>query len=153
MSWVSDSLSDMYSSQLKKSKWLFDAFGAKNAYTDFIDSEIEKSDLRGAEATSFISGLPIVGGLVKGVEGIQQLEDLYKNTGKTTAYPGSSGPGAQGIAQAGVGIARKIEDGLNDLGEYYAGDPNLNDPVNVNGRMTYPPVQHGTSRISKYGGF
>lgn len=152
MSWVSDGASWLYKTGMENipAKRVFDAFGAKNAYTDFIDSEIQKSDLRGAEIASFARGLPIIGGIVGGVEGVQQLEDLYNNTGKIPAYPGSSGPGAQGLAQAGVGVARKIEEGLNDLGEYYAGDRNLND---VFDNVGTPIIKEGTGKISKYGGF
>lgn len=150
LSWISDSLSDMYSSNLKKTTWLFDAFGAKNAYTDFVESEIAKADLRGAEAETFMKGLPIIGGVVNGIDGIQELEDLYNNTGKVPAYPASNSPGAQGLASAATGITRKIEDGLHDLGEYYAGDRDLN---NVFENQGHPVVKHGTGLISKYGGF
>lgn len=150
MSWVSDSLSDMYTGTLRKLKAPYDLFGAKNFYTDFIDSELEKSDLRAAEATTFLRGLPIIGNAIGGVEGVQQLEDLYNNTGKTPAYPASTGVGAQGLASAATGITRKIEDGLHDLGEYYAGDRDLN---NVFENTGHAVVKHGTGRISKYGGF
>lgn len=153
MSWVSDYFEEQYARTMNKLKAPYELFGAKNGYTDFIDDEVSKAGLRGAEITSFMRGLPIIGNMIGGVEGVQQLEDLYKNSGKVPAYPGSSGPGAQGLAHAGVGVARKIEEGLNDLGAYYSGDVNINDPVNVNGKMTYPTVHRGTSKISKYGGF
>lgn len=150
MSWVSDYFEEQYSRTMNKLKAPYALFGAKNGYTDFIDDEVSKAGLRGAEITSFLRGLPIVGNMIGGIEGVQQLEDLYNNTGKVPAYPGSSGVGAQGLAQAGVGIARKIEEGLNDLGEYYSGDRNLNDVFDNNGT---PIIKHGTGRISKFGGF
>lgn len=152
MSWLSDGASWMYKNGMKNipAYRMFDTFGAKNAYTDFVDSEIAKADLRGAELESFVSGFPIVGNIIKGVEGVNQLEDLYNNTGKIPEYPGTSGVGAQGLASAATGITRKIEEGSHDLGEYYSGDRDLNDVFENTGHAV---VKHGTGRISKYGGF
>lgn len=150
MSWVSDYFEEQYSRTMNKLKAPYELFGAKNAYTDFIDDEVSKADLRGAEITSFLRGLPIVGNMIGGIEGVNQLEDLYNRTHKVPEYPGSTGVGAQGLASAATGISRKIEDGLHDLGEYYSGDRDLNDVFENQG---YPVVKQGTSRISKYGGF
>lgn len=152
MSWLSDGASWLYKNGMKNipAYRMFDTFGAKNAYTDFVESEMAKSDLRGAEIETFVRGLPYIGGIVGGVEGVQQLEDLYDNTGKIPAYPGSTGVGAQGLASAAAGITRKIEEGSHDLGEYYSGDRDLN---NVFENQGHPVVKHGTGLISKYGGF
>lgn len=131
------------------------AAGMNNAISDFYEREfVDKADLRGAEAVSFASGLPIVGGIVRGVEGVNQLEDLYNNTGKVPEYPGSSGPSAQGLASAATGISRKIEEGSHDLGEYYSGDTTLDQFPNVNGKHIFSDIKEAPpKRISKYGGF
>lgn len=154
MSWLSDGASWLYKKAMDNTPayLVHKAFGAKNAYTDFVESEMAKSDLRGAELESFVSGLPIVGNVIKGVEGVNQLEDLYNNTGKIPEYPGVSGVGAQGLASAATGIARKIEEGSNDLGEYYSGDRDLNNVFENQGTVE---IKQGTGdyRISKYGGF
>lgn len=91
---------------------------------DFYDREIsKKSDLRGAETESFLSGLPFVGDFLRGVEGVSRLEDLYNNTGKLPAYPAGGGVGAGAIGHSVGQIAQKIADGKSDLYEYYAGSP------------------------------
>lgn len=145
MSWMSSFLGDAYKKGLEYTPiyGVHKAFGAKNAYTDFMESEMAKSELRGAEATTFLKGLPYVGGVVSGIDGINELEDLYNNTGKVPAYPGASSPGAQGLASAATGIARKIEDGVNDLGTYYSGDVNLNSQFE-----NQAPVKHGDNYTS-----
>lgn len=99
------------------------AITGTNQISDFYQKQfVDKSALRGAEIETFLSGLPGVGGVVKGLDGIQQLEDLYDRTGKIPAYPGLQTPGASGIGKSLGGVARKIEDGVHDLADYYAGE-------------------------------
>lgn len=98
---------------------------------DFMQNEIvNKADLRGAELETFLKGLPIVGGVINGFEGINQLEDLYRRTGKVPAYPGANSPGAAGIGSSLSQLTRKIEDGSNSLHEFYSGEPEV-DPSNI----------------------
>lgn len=86
------------------------------------DEVVNKKDLRGAQTETFLSGLPIIGGVIRGLEGANSLEDLYKRTGKVPAYPGTSPVGAGGLGSAVGQLARKIEDGTNDLAQFYAGE-------------------------------
>lgn len=133
MSWLSDRYADFVSTVGKAGKavsnyspagLIANAIGhGENDVSKFFQNEfIDKKDLRGAEIETMMSGLPIVGGIVRGVDGINQLEDLYNRTGKVPAYPGASGVGGAGIG-SGIGkLARKIENGTNDLSEYYSGE-------------------------------
>lgn len=132
MSWLSDRYSDFVSTVGKAGKavanyspagLINNAIRGTNEVSDFFENEfVNKSDLRGAEIESFMSGLPIVGGIVRGVDGINQLEDLYARTGKVPQYPGASGVGGAGIGSALGSLNRKIERGVHDLAEYYAGE-------------------------------
>lgn len=76
---------------------------------------------------SIFSGVPIVGPLVKGIEGAKQLEDLYKNTGKVPAYPAISGVGGAGIGYTAANVAgmaaNRIASGFHDLYQFYTGEP------------------------------
>lgn len=110
---------------------------------DFIDREVvDKSDLRGAEVETFLRGFPIVGGIINGAEGINQLEDLYRNTGKVPAYPGASSPGAAGLGSSLSQLTRKIEDGSNSLHEFYTGEPELS-PWDKSAQVKYAPDLRG----------
>lgn len=81
---------------------------------------VDKSDLRGAQLLEGLSNVPVVGNLIRGVQGVNRLEDLYNNTGRTAYYAGSgvSGAGALGNAVRDIG---KIAEGSHDLYEYYTG--------------------------------
>lgn len=133
MSWISDALGytvDAFGKAMKSTVGDFSIAGnlskaitGSNQISDFYQNEfINKSSLRGAQFETFLSGLPGVGGIVKGIDGIQQLDDLYNNTGKVPAYPGAQTTGASGIGKALGGVVRKIEDGVHDLADYYAGE-------------------------------
>lgn len=95
--------------------------------TMFTDhrSDSEKQ-LQEARVKSFLSGFPLIGPFIQGVERAQQLEDLYDSTGKTPAYPATSGVGYGGIGHS-VGSALtsglKVMDGINDLYHFYSGSP------------------------------
>lgn len=89
----------------------------------YRDEVSNKSDLRGAETETFLSGLPYVGDMLRGIEGVNQLEDLYAKTGKLPAYPASQGLGAGAVGHSIGQIAQKVADGKNDLYEYYSGSP------------------------------
>lgn len=119
MSWYADRVSDWYSGILNGAQFL--APDAKYI-DDFIDSERSKAGLRGAEITSFIGGLPLVGDIVKGIDGINRLEDLYDNTGKVPEYPAVQNTGTSSLGKGTGGITRKIENGTHDLFHFYSGD-------------------------------
>lgn len=92
--------------------------------SDWFQNEIKnKSDLRGAQLETFISGLPYAGDFLRGIEGVNRLEDLYNNTGKVPEYPSLSGVGAGAAGHAISQGISKIMDGKNDLYEYYSGTP------------------------------
>lgn len=133
LSWLSDRYSDFVDVVGKAGKaaanyspagLIANAFsGGQNDVANFFQSEfVDKKDLRGAELLSFMSGIPIVGGINRGIDGINQLEDLYNSTGKVPQYPAASGVGAGGLGQSVGKLARKIENGTNDLSEYYSGE-------------------------------
>lgn len=93
---------------------------------DFVDLYNEgRADLQAAQWKSAIGGLPIIGPLVKGIEGWQQLEDLYNTTGKVPAYPAMDGR-ASGIGYTASNLAfsagNKIFDGAHDLYQFYTGE-------------------------------
>lgn len=94
---------------------------ARNDVSKFFEDEQKKNSLRGAEIVSVLSGVPIVGDFVRGIQGVAQMEDLYDNTGKTSQYGTTSGGSASGLGTGTHRVAGKIEDGTHDLFEHYAG--------------------------------
>lgn len=126
MSWLTSTLGDIYDWGVKNNLVSLagrglEAVGVHNDVADWVRAESSKKDLRGTEIATGLNGLPIIGDVTRGIEGINQLEDLYNRTGKTVAYS-SQTSGASGLGHALAGITRKIEDGSHDLGEYYAGE-------------------------------
>lgn len=100
---------------------------AENDVSKFFENEVvNKADLRGAELVTGLSGLPIAGDLIRGINGVEQLEDLYNKTGKVPAYPGGSSNGASGVTEGlndlAKGFSRKIENGTNSLHTFYSGE-------------------------------
>ena len=69
--------------------------------------------------------MPIIGNFVRGVEQARQVEDLYNSTGKVSAYPGlTGGYGGLGSAVGGAALSGvKIATGVNDLYQFYSGEP------------------------------
>lgn len=99
------------------------ATGDRNPVSDYIQREfIDKSELRSSQLLEGISNIPVIGNLVRGVQGVNRLEDLYNNTGRTANYAGSGVSGA-GSAASGIREAVKIADGVHDLYEFYTGSP------------------------------
>lgn len=129
MSWLSDGLSNYYSTIGKGLSWVArnnpivpTPMRGENDVSKFIDNELtNKAELRSSEVLSFASGLPFIGNVIKGIEGINQLEDLYSNSGKVAKYPALQGSGASSIGRGLDGISRKIENGTHDLFEHYSG--------------------------------
>lgn len=89
------------------------------------DEEQRKFD--NAYWESILGGVPYIGPLIKGVEGANQLEDLYKNTGKVPAYPAISGTGGAGLGYTAANVAgmaaNRIANGFHDLYQFYSGEP------------------------------
>lgn len=127
LSWLSDAISGAYSgfsdvAQFVSSLGVGFGVGDHTKLSEQWKDEGQKADLRGAQIESVVSGLPYVGDVIRGVEGAQQMEDLYNNTGKTVAYPGSQGLGAGSLGRGLSEILnRKIEDGTHDLYHFYSG--------------------------------
>lgn len=92
-------------------------------YAAMVKREVvDKSDLRGAQLLEGLSNVPIAGNIIRGIQGVNRLEDLYNNTGRTAYYAGSGVSGAGALGSA-VGQAAKIADGVHDLYQYYSGTP------------------------------
>lgn len=92
-------------------------------YARFVKREVvDKSDLRGAELLEGMSNLPLVGNVIRGIQGVNRLEDLYNNTGRIPYYAGTGVSGA-GSVGSGIRDLAKIADGVHDLYEFYSGTP------------------------------
>lgn len=90
-------------------------------YSAMIRDEVQnKSDLRSAQLLEGLSNVPIVGNVIRGIQGVNRLEDLYNNTGRTAYYAGSGVSGAGALGSA-AGQLAKIADGSHDLYEFYSG--------------------------------
>ena len=121
MSWITDGIANKYKAYGELGSKFAGSIGL-NDYSNFVRSElVDKAELRGAQIEGFASGLPIVGGLVKGVNNVEQMEDLFNNTGKVSAYPGVQSSGLSSAGKSVAGISRKIEAGTHDLFEHYTG--------------------------------
>lgn len=76
---------------------------------DFYQREVvEKDDLRTAQVESVLGGVPIVGSVLRGLEGVQQLEDYYNNAGKVPQYP-------LGNSLSGAGLGAGVSSGVSAL--------------------------------------
>lgn len=127
MSWLSDVVSDLYGGQMKSISSSFKQWGlSDNDVARFFEDEANKANLRGAEVEGFLSGLPVAGDIIRGVEGVNQMEDLYRNTGKVPNYPGAQNLGTGSLAHVPGDMSRKIEGGSHDLAEFYSGDRDIN---------------------------
>lgn len=92
-------------------------------YAAFMKREVvNKSDLRGAQLLEGLSNVPLVGNVIRGIQGVNRLEDLYNNTGRTAYYAGSGVSGAGALGSGARDIA-KIADGVHDLYQFYSGTP------------------------------
>lgn len=122
MSVVSEFFSNTYNQYMEKLNSIASLGGVINNPLNIFGEEAKKSDLRGAEIEGFVSGLPIAGDVIRGIEGVNQMEDLYNHTGKVPAYPGSQNLGTGSLGRAfSENISRKIEDGTHDLYQFYSG--------------------------------
>lgn len=138
MSWMTDRFADMTRNQGNVAKWmannsiagiLNNKVRGTNEVSDFFQREfIDKADLRGTEIGSIMAGLPVVGGVYRGIEGINQLEDLYNNSGKTVEYLNKNLGGA-GIGNSLGALTRKIEGGVHDLASFYSGEDMTELPI------------------------
>lgn len=92
-------------------------------YASLMQREVvDKSDLRGAQLLEGLSNVPIAGNIIRGIQGVNRLEDLYNNTGRTAYYAGSGVSGAGALGSGARDIA-KIADGVHDLYQFYTGTP------------------------------
>lgn len=92
----------------------------------------DETRLREAKLLSFMSGLPVVGGFVRGVQGARYMDDYYRNTGFIPSYPGlndpyggfstlgrSIGDTALSLATRGKSAGYNVKEGTNDLLTFY----------------------------------
>jgi len=96
-------------------------FGFNNL-ANFLESEYNKRDLRANEIEGILSGVPFIGDVLRGVQGVQSMEDLYNRTGKTAAYGALQNLGSAGLGYAAANVA-KIASGTRDLYQFYSGEP------------------------------
>lgn len=143
MSWLSDITRDAYRNYANVINWTSSIGGlAQNDISRFWESEANKADLRGAQLEGFVSGLPIAGDIVRGVEGVNQMEDLYNNTGKVVHYPGSNSLGTSSLGHVPGNLSRKIEDGSNDLATFYSGDPTTDVWTQISTKANWNKTHH-----------
>lgn len=95
-------------------------------YGDLLKESIgaDNEELFNARLKTFLSGVPGIGPMVQAYDKAQQLEDLYKNTGKVPAYPSISGIGYGGVGNVAARVASgaaHIASGTHDLYEFYSG--------------------------------
>lgn len=123
MSWLSDRFNDVTYGWGKA--WQnFTSVGGllNNDVSRFFENEIvNKSQLRGSQLESILGGVPVVGQILKGIEGANQLEDLYNSSGKVAAYPAAQNGAAAALGKGLSKLPGKIEDGVHDLFQYYTG--------------------------------
>lgn len=92
----------------------------------------DETKLREAELLSFMSGMPIIGGFVRGIQGARYMDDYYRNTGFIPSYPGlndpyggfstlgrSVGNAALSLATRGGSAGYNVKEGTNDLLTFY----------------------------------
>lgn len=122
MGWLVDGIGSYYSDWMNAYKEISSLGGlAHNDVSKFFESEQSKGGLRGAEVVSALSGVPVIGNIIQGINGINQLEDLYSKTGKVPEYGTSLTGNASGLGKGIDKLAGKIESGTHDLFEHYAG--------------------------------
>lgn len=123
MSWLSDRFNDATYGWGKAWQNITSVGGLlNNDVSRFFENEIvNKSQLRGSQLESILGGVPVVGQIIKGIEGANQLEDLYNTTGKIAAYPAVQGGAAAALGSGAAKLPGKIENGVHDLFQYYAG--------------------------------
>lgn len=92
----------------------------------------DDTKMREAQFLSFLSGVPLVGGFVRGIQSARYMDDYYRNTGFIPSYPGLNDPygGYSGLARAGSNLASavasrggsagyNVKEGTNDLLSFY----------------------------------
>lgn len=122
MGWLVDGIGSYYSDWMNAYKEVTSLGGlAHNDVSKFFESEQSKGDLRAAEVVSALSGVPVVGNIIQGINGINQIEDLYANTGKVPEYGTIPSGNASGLGKGLDKLAGKIESGTHDLFQHYAG--------------------------------
>lgn len=100
---------------------------ADTYYKNFNTNEAKMNDAR---IESFLSGLPIIGGFVRGYNQARYMEDYYKNTGMVPNYPGLSMSGYSGLGNVtgnlalsalsgGRSAGYNVKEGTNDLLTFY----------------------------------
>ena len=122
MGWLTDAVSNYYGNWANAYKEV-SSFGglARNDVSKFFEDEQKKQELRGAEFVSALSGVPVLGNIIQGINGINQMEDLYARTGKVSEYGTLSSGNASGLGKGIDKLPGKIERGTHDLFEHYAG--------------------------------
>lgn len=133
-SYKSGKSSNPRSKDNKQSGHSFDSL--EELYNTF-DSSIWGHDsgerkIREASALSFMSGLPLIGGVIRGVQSARYMDDYYRNSGFIPSYPGLNDPygGYSGLGRSAGNIASSllsptgsagynVKEGTNDLMKFY----------------------------------
>lgn len=102
---------------------------AKSGYYGTYDPN--KGKLQEAQALSFLSGLPLIGGIFNGYQQARYMDDYYKNTGMVPTYPGYTMSGYSGFGRAagnlalsaasnlGGSVGYNVKEGTKDLLTFY----------------------------------
>lgn len=121
MAWWDDVKADLKKHGERASDfWNSPALGKWNSYSDFVSSANELTD--GWYGT-VADALPIAGNVHRAVLNRDRTNDILDNTGRTWAdvIGYNSGALTGGTSAPLAGVTGKIEDGKNDLFEFYTG--------------------------------
>lgn len=156
MSWLSDAFGNVskFYGQFAHDIWSVGGHFENDMSRFFTNEVANKSDLRGSQVEAVLSGVPVVGDILRGVEGATQLEDLYNRTGKLAQYPALQNMGMSSLGHLAGDISKKIEGGTHDLAEFYSGDRDLNnifDSINGHKDPVAVHIPHYTE-YKNYGG-
>lgn len=121
MAWWDDAV-DRFNKHSERAKdfWDSPALGRWNSYSDFVASANELTD--GWYGT-VADALPVAGNIHRAVLGRDRTVDTLNNTGRSWSdvLGYNAGNTTGGTSAPLAGLKGKIEDGANDLFEFYAG--------------------------------
>lgn len=121
MSWWDDAVNKVQKhSDRAKEFWESPALGKWSSYSDFVSSANELTD--GWYGT-VADALPVARNIHNSVLARDRTNDVLDNTGRTwrDVIGYNSGALTGGVSSPLAGMSRKIEEGANDLFEFYTG--------------------------------
>lgn len=121
MAWWDDAVERFQKhSDRAKDFWESPAYGKWNSYSDFVSSA---NDLTDGWFGTVADALPVAGNIHRAVLGRDRTVDTLHSTGRDWAdvLGYNAGNLTGGTSAPLAGMTRKIEDGANDLFEFYTG--------------------------------